>query len=591
MNTLGLTLAVGGGMLAVSPLLADSHGEIKLLCLALGALALWVDILCRRQAVGGTPLGGVIGFFWLSMFASTLVSVEPHYSIYGIYLAQFYGLMPLAVVTLLYYASAYASFKRDDLVDTIILVSIPLSLYAWVQSAGFDAPWPIHNGRSTSTSGSPVYLGAYLIIILPLILYRWGTLQAYVAGVAGAGALFLTFSRGAWISAAISAAGYFIAARHVTLTRRRVVGAILLGALIAMVGIRHNSHWEGDSLRVEMWKIAVEAFKHHPVLGTGPETFALDFRKYRTDGAVAVIGTTRIQGSAHNDLFQIAATQGTIGVIVYLLLSGGMFALTINLCWRGGREDRPFNACVFSALTGLWVQAKFNPVPITAMAVLALLVGAAMRWYDKGGREEGYASGRGGVLLALCCSGFLIRDVYADFVFKRATNYLTAGNAVSAGEDFQRALRLLPTRTQYHRQYSMFLGDAYEIADVASRKKILQHAVQLGWDSATRCPGEPLAWEMFGVALMANGQNNQAKDVFHIAQMLDPKFLPTLKIRMDLAQRMGDENTFIGVGNEYVRLSAIERTLMAGGTSPARHTASGARQPGGRRLSPAKKRG
>ncbi len=76
---------------------------------------------------------------------------------------------------------------------------------------------------------------------------------------------------------------------------------------------------ETGNIRFIVWKGAWEIFKRYPVLGSGVESFAYSFYQYRP---IELLQTTEwdfLYNKAHNEYFNILATTGIFGIIVYLV--------------------------------------------------------------------------------------------------------------------------------------------------------------------------------------------------------------------------------------------------------------------------------
>lgn len=121
-----------------------------------------------------------------------------------------------------------------------------------------------------------------------------------------------------------------------------------------------------NRLRIELWKICWVAFKKHPWLGWGPSNFILAFRNSRGPQWIKLAGDTldhtSAQSEAHNDILEIAVTMGLVGLAAYL-----------NLQYQAFRRA---HGVVLAVLVAACVQAKVNPIPLPALAILALTMGA-----------------------------------------------------------------------------------------------------------------------------------------------------------------------------------------------------------------------
>ncbi len=107
---------------------------------------------------------------------STIGSVFPVASLYGGYVRQ-QGTLTVVAYIGLFFLLAFNLRGREQLnrlFTVILLSSIPAALYGVVQKFGIDPlPWMGNvESRVASTMGNAIFIAAYLIMILPLTMYR-----------------------------------------------------------------------------------------------------------------------------------------------------------------------------------------------------------------------------------------------------------------------------------------------------------------------------------------------------------------------------------------------------------------------------------
>lgn len=86
------------------------------------------------------------------------------------------------------------------------------------------------------------------------------------------------------------------------------------GSSIIDVGIT-----ESGTIRRIVWKGAIEIFKHYPLFGTGVETFAFAYYKFRPVEHNMTSEWDFLYNKAHNEYLNYAATTGIFGLGSYLL--------------------------------------------------------------------------------------------------------------------------------------------------------------------------------------------------------------------------------------------------------------------------------
>ena len=89
--------------------------------------------------------------------------------------------------------------------------------------------------------------------------------------------------------------------------------------------------------RIGIWSDTLRLIASRPLLGYGPDTFGLVYPRFQS--AEWVLGYVQID-KAHSELLQVAATQGLVGLAIYLWIAA-VFMVTF---WRHRRlaENRGF---------------------------------------------------------------------------------------------------------------------------------------------------------------------------------------------------------------------------------------------------------
>ncbi len=178
---------------------------------------------------------------WLTL--STIFSENPIFSLLGIYKRR-EGLLTWFAYATIYFTASRTLINKARVYQFVVvslIVSIPISVYGILQHFGIDF-WSFSNfdtTRSFSTLGNPIYLGTYLSLVLPFSLAyllvsperAWRVLS-YIAFLLGMAALIYSYSRAAWVAAAISLPilwSWFVVVGR---ARRRAVAIILFFSLL-----------------------------------------------------------------------------------------------------------------------------------------------------------------------------------------------------------------------------------------------------------------------------------------------------------------------------------------------------------------------
>ena len=563
----GFLVALLGGLLALWPRLADAYVLPKLLSLTAGTLLLWLG--AARSPARRTALDLPFAALWAALLLSFAASSDQTISTLGMYPQAFHGLLTLALCTALYYGTAAAAADPDAadwVVGVMIWAAIPLAGYAVLQKIAGDPVMhlPLPGGRATSAIGSPVMLGGCLALLLPLALHRALDKKSAVGAAAAALlaiALLLTRARGAWLGAAAGVPLYLLWSGRL---KPRAFGAVALGGALAAALALGRGVRPYDAARLELWRSAAAGIAAHPWLGYGPDNFLIDLRAHKTEGFLrAAARTDLVQHSAHDDLLQAAVTLGVVGLAAYLWL---LWALAAELRRRLASRARPRDAALAAGLAGLLVAAKFNPVPVSGLALAA--VAAALAAADERavlGRAASRAACGFAVLLCAASLALLCRLAAADWYFNRGRGELaTAAFTDPAFKDgidsLRRATELAPWRMDYVTARCDTIFRLAAIVPPDKGREFLGKALGLARDAERLHPNDPSPHELAATALMLEA--NLGADTLREAQAeilrasaLDPSSMFTLQRRLELAEALRDRP-------DFDRASALYRRVL-----------------------------
>ena len=146
-------------------------------------------------------------------------------------------------------------------------------------------------GRVRGFYGSPNNLALYLGRVLPLVaaIVAWGQRgpRKWLYGIAMlllAAALFLTYSRGAWV-VGVPASLLFLAAMRGRRTLAAATGVLVvlaIGVLLVVGAGRLTSLLDTSAgttfFRVQLWRSSLAMIQDHPLLGVGLDNFLYAYR-------------------------------------------------------------------------------------------------------------------------------------------------------------------------------------------------------------------------------------------------------------------------------------------------------------------------
>ena len=293
---------------------------------------------------------------------------------------HYLGLTFVLDMAVLYLAVAVAFRRVDDwaLLGGILAFATALVLaYAAIQYLGLDPiGWNLNSQSSTfSTFGDADTLGRYLSLVfgasVGVAVLGRGAISPAVRVFSGILALAVLAAaavssvRGTLLGiAAVLVALPFVYLRVRGAARRDLalaaIGSIAivvaLAALLAFtpVGAKAQSVVQdpGTQLRLRLFDSALHASLDRPLLGYGPDSFAVAYPRYRQPGG-ATAGV--LDDDAHNWLFQTLATTGALGLLALIAAILVSFLELWKLLRRGANVVGP--ALLFASI-GYWVHAS-----------------------------------------------------------------------------------------------------------------------------------------------------------------------------------------------------------------------------------------
>ncbi|MDR7472090.1 MAG: O-antigen ligase family protein [Armatimonadota bacterium] len=374
--------------------LAIAQVVVYLLLLVL----IWTGRARLLSAVGKAMMG-VLAVMALTSFTS----VRPEASVRQILLWTMY----LGIVVIVE-STVTSSQAARRVADALVAIAGWLVLIALFMHWGADTP----RMRWYSTFYWPNPFAGFLLLVLPLELVRYlraETLRDSLAHGAmsvllGVG-FVLTYSRGAWLSlAAVSPLAVWLLrplSWWKTFGRTVLLGAVVAAAVVGLtagpsprsavsaLAERATSTADlGDYSiqgRLHFWRAALDIFRDHPLLGTGPGTFGAVHAAYQSDARY-------YSKDAHNLYLQSAAEMGMLGLLSILALVVGVFVTWIaSLTAARGSALYPVAAGLGVGLAAFFVHSALD-----------------MDWMFPAGPAVAWASV--GILSALGAGGIVARS-------------------------------------------------------------------------------------------------------------------------------------------------------------------------------------
>jgi len=467
-------------LLVVDPAGYSPFGPSKWAAITVvGLLAVAATIFSGRLRVARWPL-----VWWLACLAwvvvAAAVGLDPVYAWIGTPQRHF-GVFTWVLCALLFFAGQ----SLDDEGDARLVVG------AGVAAGGFAGAWALAEefgwqptgaaagSRLIGSMGSAAYLGAAMVLILPMTLgvaldRSWDRRYRVAAGggaALAAVALIGSGARAAWVGTLLAAAVVVVVHRRRVRARVRARpaaaaagAAVLIGAVIGLgvvtgvagrVPALFHPGGGGGSSRVDEWAVAVKVVAHHPVTGVGPEGYRIALPEGLDAHYVETYGLSPLPDRAHDSLLDVATTTGLPGVALYVLLLGAVAVFVLRALRRG--PPWLIGAAVGLVAYGAQGLALFPLAELEPAAWLlaGLVVAQTVTSRDRGHTPE-LVSLRpprpAGVLVAALVVVAAVaggRDVAADRATRNALTALANGNDPVAQHQAARAVALRPDQIEY----------------------------------------------------------------------------------------------------------------------------------------------
>ncbi len=338
-------------------------------------------VVLRKIYLQKTPLDLPIAIFLLSQIVSSIFSLDSYVSLWGYYSRFNGGLLSIISYIILYYAFV-SNFdlktKAKEIVRKLFFVSLAsgavVALWGLPSHFGYDPTCLIFRGsldvscwtadfqpkiRIFSTLGQPDWLGAYLGVILPFsLVYLINakrrllvTCYLLLATLFYFDLLF-TKSRSAllsfWVSIGVLAFLFYFSQFKSKAKELRIKDVwqnykFLIVILLLFVGLTlafanpfpakggkittaqtagtfstGGGGTDSGKIRLLVWKGAIDIWKHYPIVGSGVETFAFAYYKYRPVEHNLTSEWNFLYNKAHNEYLNFLATTGLFGLLSYL---------------------------------------------------------------------------------------------------------------------------------------------------------------------------------------------------------------------------------------------------------------------------------
>ncbi|HOX95793.1 MAG TPA: O-antigen ligase family protein [Candidatus Woesebacteria bacterium] len=345
---------------------------VYLMTILIGATWLTKSFVNHRFEFVRTKLDLPILLFLVSQIISTIISINPHTSLWGYYSRFHGGLMSTVSYVLLYYAFVTHFHGEKKALGRVLIAILSsaavISFYGVLEHFGIDKNIWVQDvqNRVFSTLGQPNWLSAFLVALLPLSLY-----QAVNANTVDKKYLHLGLSLLFLITIVFTKSQSGLGATAVILLLFFIITSVQKGKSWLILGLipitillfifagskinqtlnslnkinpfysdtltiitEENKTRVGGSdsmaIRRVVWEGAIKLGLSHPLFGTGVETFGYSYYQVRPASHNLTSETDFLYNKAHNEYLNFFANSGFVGLGTYLFLTGSILYLFLN---------------------------------------------------------------------------------------------------------------------------------------------------------------------------------------------------------------------------------------------------------------------
>jgi len=121
---------------------------------------------------------------------------------------------------------------------------------------------------------------------------------------------------------------------------------------ITSVSSAQGGGTDSTKIRQIVWAGALDVWRANPIFGTGVETFALAYYKYRPAEHNLVSEWDYLYNKAHNEYLNYLATTGIFGLGTYVLMIATFLFLSLSWVIKHAKEDKAKTLLIVSLLAG-----------------------------------------------------------------------------------------------------------------------------------------------------------------------------------------------------------------------------------------------
>lgn len=193
---------------------------------------------------------------------------------------------------------------------------------------------------------------------------------------------------------------------------------------------------DSGDIRKVVWTGAYKIWQRYPLIGSGVETFAYSYYQDRIREHNDVSEWDFLYNKAHNEILNILATTGTIGLLTYAFLYGVFVLTALKIVRKSSskHQEKLLAVAIISASAGLFVSNFFGFSTVAVAALQYLFFGVIVLLHDPNSeasdnKRHSLSDGSQYFAVTVLALGSLI-------LLMRTYNYFAADRAFADGKSY-----------------------------------------------------------------------------------------------------------------------------------------------------------
>lgn len=235
------------------------------------------------------------------------------------------------------------------IIKIIIIIGVISGIYAIFQYTGNDFFFPEREGggRVISFMGNPIFAASYLIMTFFLSFSFYFYYKGFISYIflIASSIIYLSSliaqSRGPFLGFLFSYLIFiviflFLYKKQSKNNVNKFLISLIIIAIITIISnissasivgrffgeiVKSKNEFEikgSAAIRLAIWKDVLKNVLKEPLFGTGPDTMPISYPRYRTLDSVRRVGVYLTAESTHNEMLDILAMKGILGLLSYL---------------------------------------------------------------------------------------------------------------------------------------------------------------------------------------------------------------------------------------------------------------------------------